>query len=203
VLGGEAETAGGGAAWLPGEVQHYRELAELTAGKKGALLKTLPLTWRFLPVGGIPADWTYQGPVGADPAAAPLAARQPPGTAAPWRDARADLYLQAQGIAGEGPVSALGYYWYRTRVDLSSREASGPVRLMFPGLFNEAWLFVNGRFVAHRPVAEPWWLTDYRFEWDVDVTGFLSKGSNVIALRGFNPHHFAGMFRRPFFYRPR
>lgn len=32
VLGSGAETAGGGAAWLAGEVQQYRKLAELTAG---------------------------------------------------------------------------------------------------------------------------------------------------------------------------
>ena len=74
--------------------------------------------------------------------------------------------------------------------------------LMFPGIFNEAWLYVNGKMVAHRAYREPWWQTDYRFEWDVDVTAFFQPGRNDIALRVFNPHHLGGMFRRPFLYRP-
>jgi len=77
------------------------------------------------------------------------------------------------------------------------------LHLMFPGLFNEAWLYVNGALVAHRNYKEPWWRTDYRFTWDVDISRYVRRGSNQIALRGFNPHHFAGMFRRPFVYRPR
>jgi hypothetical protein len=78
----------------------------------------------------------------------------------------------------------------------------GPLHILFPGLFNEAWLYLNGRYAGHRAYREPWWETDYRFEWDVDLLGRLRAGRNVVALRGFNPHHFAGMFRRPFLYRP-
>ena len=64
-------------------------------------------------------------------------------------------------------------------------------------------LYVNGELVGHRNQAEPWWQGDYRFEWDVDLTGRLRPGPNEIALRGFNPHHFGGLFRRPFVYAPR
>ena len=60
---------------------------------------------------------------------------------------------------------------------------------------------MNGKLVEHRTVREPWWRTDYRFEWDVDLRGKVQPGKNVITLRGFNPHHFGGMFRRPFLYR--
>jgi len=35
----------------------------------------------------------------------------------------------------------------------------------------------------------------------VDLTGKLKPGENLIALRIDNPHHFGGMFRRPFLYR--
>lgn len=202
VVGPEAETAVGGAVWLPGEVQHYRELAELTDGRKGKLLKKLPLIWSFSHAGGIPADWTYEGPIGRDAFSDPRAALEPPTPIQDWREVRADIYLQAQGVLADNPVSALGHYRYRSTIEISRRETGEPVRLMFPGLFNEAWLFVNGRFVGHRPFPEPWWRTDYRFEWDVDVSGFLREGRNAIVLRGFNPHHFAGMFRRPFLYTP-
>jgi len=62
---------------------------------------------------------------------------------------------------------------------------------------------VNGRPVAQRKFDEPWWRNGYAFQWDVDLTGKLTVGRNAIQLIGFNPHHFAGMFRRPFLYRPR
>ena len=94
-----------------------------------------------------------------------------------------------------------GYLWYRTDVTLSAAEAAGPVQLMFPGLFNEAWLYVNGQPVAHRDFPRLWWLADYKFEWDVPLGAALRPGTNTIALRLHNPHHLGGMFRRPFLYR--
>jgi hypothetical protein len=73
--------------------------------------------------------------------------------------------------------------------------------LKFPGVFNEGWLFVNGKEVGYRPFKGLWWLNDYRFEWDVDLSGKLTPGRNRLTLRLNNPHHFGGMFRRPFLYR--
>ena len=75
---------------------------------------------------------------------------------------------------------------------------------MFPGLFNEAWLYVNGR--AQRlgaTTVNRGGETTIKLEWDVDLTSRLKPGRNEIVIRGFNPHHYAGMFRRPFLYRKR
>ena len=72
---------------------------------------------------------------------------------------------------------------------------------MCPGLFNEAWLYVNGQRTAWREYREPWWGNDYKLQWDADITSRLQRGRNEIVIRGFNPHHYAGMFRRPFLYR--
>ena len=55
--------------------------------------------------------------------------------------------------------------------------------------------------MAHRPFLARWWNSDYKFEWDVDISGKLKAGNNLITLRGWNPHHFGGIFRRPFLYR--
>lgn len=198
VVGDEAETAKGGPMWLPGEVQQYRDLAGLAGGGAGRLVAKLPLVWDFLRGAPVPAGWSYSGPEG--PGAGAAAALPPEGTG--WRPVRSDLYLQAQDPEGTDETGALGHYWYRCEVELAPGAAGGPLRLMFPGLFNEAWLYVNGAFVAHRAFKEPWWLSDYRFEWDAEVTGRLREGRNAIALRGFNPHHFAGLFRRPFLYAP-
>ena len=56
--------------------------------------------------------------------------------------------------------------------------------------------------VAHRPQGGMWWLNDYAFQWDVDLSAKLKPGKNSISLRINNPHHMGGMFRRPFLYTP-
>ena len=64
------------------------------------------------------------------------------------------------------------------------------------------WLYGNGSLAAHRDGYQPlWWRNDYRFEWDVDLTGLLTGGSNRFTLRLHVPHGPGGMFRRPFLYR--
>ncbi|MGB5686097.1 MAG: hypothetical protein WBM35_09805 [Candidatus Electrothrix sp.] len=65
------------------------------------------------------------------------------------------------------------------------------------------WLSLNGEEIAHRQQDKLWWNNDYRFEWDVDLTGKLKQGKNIVALRVDSRHHFAGMFRRPFIYAAR
>ena len=188
-----------GSAWLPGEVAQMRELASITNGPSGKLVAQLPVEWWFRRSAPIPADWTYAGPEGGIPNDAELAVQQP-ATAKGWRRVRTDLYLQGQGIISEDGQSALGHFWYQTEMNLTPGQLSSNLHIMFPGLFNETWLYVNGDLVSHRKVWEPWYQNDYKFEWDVDVNGSLRPGRNVIALRGFNPHHVAGMFRRPFIY---
>jgi hypothetical protein len=178
-----------GPGWLPGEVEQMKDLAALTNGTRGTLLARTPLEWAFRRDPhdtGLARGWAYT-PAGAD--------------GEPWERLRTDLYLQAQGVLLADHQSYLGYWWYQTELDLTAAQAAGNVRLLFPGLFNESWLYVNGTLVAHRTVREPWWLTDYRFEWDVDLAGKLKPGKTLITLRGFNPHHMGGMFRRPFLYK--
>jgi len=56
--------------------------------------------------------------------------------------------------------------------------------------------------MAHRPQNAMCWNNDYRFEWDVELTGKLHPGTNTLVLRWHNPHHMGGIFRRPFLYQP-
>jgi hypothetical protein len=189
-----------GPAWLAGEVGQYAGLQALTDGTKGRLVTRLPLDWQFKVEKPLSKLWRYAGPEGSAVGDSRLATEGMSSDG--WRSARSDLYLQGQGILAEDGQSALGHFWYRTKVDVGAVAPASNLHLMFPGLFNEAWLYVNGKPVAHRDYKEPWWRTDYRFEWDVDVSGLLHPGSNDIALRGFNPHHLGGMFRRPFLYCP-
>jgi hypothetical protein len=198
VVGPAPETVQGGPMWLLGEVEQYRHLARLADGSEGSLVAKLPLLWDFKRAEPVPPGWTYKGPEQDD---GWRSMSIPPAGSGGWRSVSTDLYLQAQGIVADDPVSAIGTYWYRTGIDLAPGQIAGEIHLIFPGLFNEAWLWVNGRPVGHRDYREPWWTTDYRFEWDVDVSAQLRPGANEIVLRGFNPHHFAGIFRRPFLYR--
>jgi uncharacterized protein DUF4838/glycosyl hydrolase family 2 len=195
-----------GYAWWPGEVQQYKELVPFTDGRKGQLVARLPLVWNFRRDEkdvGLKEGWEKQAvdltwwkslsqPVS-------LADRwDNPGN---WEQVRSDLYLQAQGIITKDFQSYTGHGWYQTDFELTAEQTQGPVHLRFPGLFNECWLYVNGQQVSHRPFKGVWWLNDYRFEWDVDLSGKLPAGKNSVVLRIHNPHHLGGMFRRPFLYR--
>jgi hypothetical protein len=175
-----------GYAWWPGEVQQYRELIPWVDGSKGNRIVNLPLEWSFRRDpndSGLKEKWHSQQ-VGPE-----------------WGKLRTDLYAQAQGVVTDDYQSFTGHLWYDTEIDLSDQDIAGNVHLRFPGIFNECWLYLNGNEIAHRPMKGLWWLNDYRFEWDVDLAGKLKAGANRITIRMHNPHHFGGMFRRPFLYR--
>jgi hypothetical protein len=193
-----------GAAWFPGEVEQYRKLTKLTDGETGTLVQKLPLEWLFR---------TDPQNVGVDQKWSSAAIELPtkPVGAARWQDVqsqsekwqllRTDLYAQAQGIVSAEHQGYTGHAWYRTDIELPADKAVAKLQLMFPGLFNEGWLYINGEQVAHREKYNPvWWYNAYEFEWDVPVGGKLKAGKNTIALRIHNPHHMGGMFRRPFLY---
>jgi hypothetical protein len=196
-----------GAPWWPGEVQQYATLAGYLDGAKGRLIAKLPLAWAFrrdkMRVGvknnyaTQPVDLSYYEITTNRYTCANL--KDYPDQ---WEMLRTDLYAQAQGIRDPDRQSFTGDLWYRTDVALTAAQADGNVHLMFPGLFNECWLYVNGREVAYRKQNILWWGNNYTFEWDVDLTGKLKAGQNTLALRANCEHHFGGMFRRPFLYAP-
>jgi hypothetical protein len=196
-----------GYAWWPGEVKQYRELLPYTDGTKGRLVAKLPLVWNFR---RDPKDVGVQEGWHKQPAdlswwnglKRPVSLADRQNNPGHWEQLRTDLYAQAQGVITPDYQSYSGHAWYQTDVELDAGQAQGGLHVRFPGLFNECWLYVNGEPVAHRPFKGVWWMNDYRFEWDVDLTGKLKAGKNSIVLRLHNPHHMGGMFRRPFLYQP-
>lgn len=195
-----------GYAWWPGEVRQYRELHQLINGDKGALLLKLPLEWAFRRdpnnigikenFAAAPLDMTFwnanKGTYSLD-----LRKDYPPSE---WEMLRTDLYIQAQGVRNPDRQSYTGFAWYRTEAEIPAGKEKDKLRIRFPGLFNECWLYLNGEEIAHREIDKLWWNNDYRFEWDVDLSGKLKPGKNVLALRADVRHHYGGMFRRPFIY---
>ena len=195
-----------GYAWWPGEVKQYKELAPLINGEKGQLLRKLPLDLPFRrddDDSGLKKGYHTQkvdlSEWKAKKASLTLDNRKDWGDA--WEMVSSDLYPHAQGVRHPDRQSYTGHLWYRLDTDFGKSHSS-PIRLKFPGLFSECWLYVNGEEVAHRKIRPIWWYNDYRFEWEVDLAGKLKPGENQIALRVNNPHHFGGIFRRPFFYVP-
>lgn len=194
-----------GYPWWPGEVKQYRELLPLTDGRQGQLVTRLPLTWalhRDTAGKGVergfatgPVDLAYWKKHRSELSLDGL--KDYPDQ---WEQVRTDLYAQAQGIRHPDRQSYTGHLWYRTDVTLTADQSAGNLHVRFPGLFNECWLFINGREVAQRKQGKVWWKNDYRFEWDVDLTGQLRPGVNSITVRCHCEHHFGGMFRRPFLY---
>lgn len=207
VIGVAAENDKSDAAWWPGEVRQYRELSAFTDGTKGKLITKTPLEWAFRRDPndtGLASGWGYKSPDltwwNAQKDKSGFAVHQHnPGQ---WEMLRTDLYMQAQGVLSPDYHSYTGYAWYHTDVKLDAKSAQGKVHLRFPGLFNECWLYVNGYLVAHRTQKPMWWSNSYKFEWDIDLTDKVKPGQNSITLRLHNPHHFGGIFRRPFLYQP-
>lgn len=172
------DTLENGASFWSGEIEYYKALAKLKGSNKTV---QTPLEWSYTPD---PYDeGTWRGWAGR-----PLEGRP----------VRTDLYLQAQGILTEDYHTPPGFGWYSTEVELPQEGW----HLVFPGLFNQGWLYVNGVLVAHRPQHPLWWRNDYNFRWDVDLSGHLKQGKNRIVLRTPMSLHLAGMFRRPFLYSP-
>ena len=196
-----------GFPWFPGEVKQYQELLSFTNGQKGSLITKLPLRWAFRRdknrrgaeqrYADGPTDLGYWNKHNED-----LDLHNRKDYPDQWEMLRVDLYAQAQGIRDPDRQSYTGGLWYRTDVDLSTDQTGGTPHIRFPGLFNQCVLYINGQEVARREQGQIWWLNDYRFEWDVDLSNKLRPGKNTIALYCDCEHHFGGMFRRPFLYQP-
>ena len=197
-----------GPAWFFGERQQYTALAEVTDGSQGKLVARLPVEWSFRRdphdtglasyFAGRKADLTYWQ-ANKHQYSTPGSRKDYPTTE--WEVIRTDLYPQAQGVLHPDWQAFTGIMWSKTEIELKKEQTQGNVHVRFPGLFAEAWLYVNGYLAAHRPQQGMWWINDYSFEWDVDLTGRLTPGINDITLRTRCTHHVGGMFRRPFLYR--
>ena len=196
-----------GTAFWPGEVQQYRELVELVDGTKGRLLMTLPLEWalhRDKSMTGMvrgflnrPIDLSVWRAHGGE-----LTLEMRKDYPDSWEMIRTDLYVQAQGVRDPDGQSFTGDLWYRTEFRLSPEQIVQNPHIRFPGIFNACELYMNGREAARRELAEPWWLADYRFEWDVSIASFARAGVNALTLRCHVLNHWGGIFRRPFLYAP-
>ncbi len=169
----------------------YHKLADLANGKSGELIALLPEQAQFSTDPndeGRFAGWYL-----------------PAFDSGHWSTIQSTKPFYAQGYMSKEGYPYLGNIWYRFEVDIPDSARGKPVHLMCPVVDTEAWAWVNGKYVGHRPYHESY---ERPCEFDVDVSGALEPGKkNVIALRVSTSQNRAaaadGMCSRAFLYASR
>ena len=169
----------------------YQKLADMMNGKTGELIALAPREVRFSldePDLGKYEHWY-----------APAYDRSK------WRtlDTTRPYYLQ--GYLSDRGVPYRGLMWYVFDVDVPKSAAGKRVMVYSPVIVAEAWVWMNGRYIGHRPYTEAY-IRPAPLE--LDVTDAVKPGEhNVIAVRvgtGMNltqaPDGFQG---RLFLYSPK
>ena len=107
-------------------------------------------------------------------------------------------HLDDQGFPYHGTI------WYRLNVDVPAAAAGKPAKLYCMVAETEAWVWVNGEFVGHRPYIEAYIRPS---PIDMDVTEALQPGRNQVAIRlhtNYQPAQMsAGLVSRLFLYAPK
>jgi hypothetical protein len=170
---------------------YYRKLADRTTGKTGELIAVLP------------EEAAFQ----LDPRDAGRFARWylPEHADKTWERWKTTVPFYINGHRDKNGYPYMGAMWYRLTVDVPASAKGKKVVLYAPALETEAWGWVNGKFVGHRPYREAY---ERPNELDFDVTAALVPGQkNLVVLRlhtGLNAaQQAAGMTSRLFLSAPR
>jgi hypothetical protein len=170
--------------------QHYQKLADLTSGKTGDLVAVLPEQAAFAidpNDAGRFEEW-YQP--GFDTKA--------------WKAVPTTKPFYLNGLMDAEGYTYMGAMWYRLEVDVPSKFRGRPISLYALAVETEAWVWVNGQYIAYRPYIEAY---TRPIEVDMDVTSAVKPGKNVFVLRvqtGLNRASAAdGILSRLFLYSPK
>ena len=175
----------------PDRARYYRKLTDLTNGKTGDLVALPPEKALFQ------IDPNDEGRFQrwSDPA------YKTDG----WKTILTTQPFYAQGFMSPEGYPYTGYAWYRLETDVPAKFAGRPVTFLAPVVETEAWLWVNGKYVGHRPYKEAY---ERPNEMELDVTEAVKPGQkNVIVLRvatGLSRSQAAGgLSARPLLYSPK
>ena len=160
-------------------VNYYRSLAADMNGEAGDLVAMLPRKTLFRTDphdDGIAQEWYRPG--------LPQSG---------WRRVDTGRPFYAQGCIDRRGYPYTGQMWYRFKVDVPGAAAGRRIMLVLPVVETEAWCWVNGEYIGHRPYAEAY---TKPIEVRLDVTSAIAPGkANEIALRvgtGLNAASAAG-----------
>jgi hypothetical protein len=170
---GSAEPSSGVWYWgITDRAKYYRKLADKMTGKTGSLVAMLPQRAAFTLdpddegrfAGWYRPDWNTQR-WNSLTTAQPFYLQGP--KTEPYMDKSGHVYM--------------GAMWYLFKVDVPKVAAGRTIKLLLPTIEAEAWVWVNGQYVGHRPYRETY---ERPNDMDQDVTSALRPGSpNVISVR--------------------
>jgi hypothetical protein len=171
--------------------KYYISLADMTSGKTGDLVATLPAIARLSTDphdDGLYQEWYGKG------------ARN-----AAWRSMDATTPFYTQGFEDAEGHPYVGNLWYRFGVNVPASARGRKVLLYVPAIETEAWCWVNGQYVGYRPYLEAYTRPN---QMEVDVTSALKPGAdNIIVLRvntGLSvAQSSGGLVSRAFLYSPK
>jgi hypothetical protein len=169
---------------------YYQKLAEMQSGKTSKLVAQLPQQAKFATDPkdeGRFAGW-YQA--GWD--------------TSKWKNITTAEPFYLQGYMDKSGYPYLGNVWYQFKVNVPEVARGQKVLLYAPVVETEAWAWVNGKYIGHRPYHESY---ERPNEMELDVTDALKPGqANVISIRvstSFNSAAVAGgLIGRLFLYTP-
>ena len=147
--------------------KYYQKLLEMTSGARGELVALLPDEAAFRTDeqdDGLFAGW-YQPEV------------SPEG----WRTVTTTRPFYVQGSIDSRGFPYVGLAWYRFKIDVPVSARGKRLLLYAPVVETEAWAWVNGQYVGHRPYTEAYQRPNAM---ELDVTEALRPGrTNTIAIR--------------------
>ena len=170
---------------------YYKEMAALTTGEKGEMITILPERARFRidPRDDGRFDGWYRTDFDDSD----------------WESMLTTIPFYAQGkYLDEQGFPYLGAMWYRMDVDVPAGAAGKTAKIHCMAAETEAWVWVNGKFVGHRPYIGAYIRPN---KIDMDVTDALIPGQkNQVVVRlhtNIQPAEMAaGMASRLFLYAP-
>lgn len=170
---------------------YYQKMADLTTGKTGDMVAVLPeqAKFRIDPRDEGRFDGWYR----------------PGFNDRDWQNALTTRPFFAQGQhLDEKGFPYMGALWYRLDVQVPASAKGKTVKLYCPAAETEAWVWVNGKFVGHRPYIEAYIRPA---PIDMDVTNALIPGQkNSVVVRmhtNYMPSQMAtGLVSRLFLYSP-
>jgi hypothetical protein len=172
-----------------GQAQRFAELQQNTRGAQGTLIAEVPLQAKFQRDRfneGVVAEWYLPG---FDDSG--------------WKTKNTFLTWDAQDPPEDSKGHDFdGYGWYRFNLKVPPEAAGKPLKLFLGGVINEGWVWINGDYVGHRPWYL-WWAGRKRLEMEVDATGLVKAGDNVVTVRVWNNAEIGGLLRRGFLWAPK
>ena len=171
---------------------HYERLAAMTTGETGEMIAVLPERAKFSidPRDEGRFDGWYR----------------PEWDDRDWQDFLTTRPFFAQGSHfDEKGYPYMGALWYRLQADVPDSAEGKPVRIHCMAAETEAWVWVNGKFVGHRPYIDAY-IRPCAI--DMDVSDALIPGEeNSVVVRlhtNIQPAQMAaGLVSRLFLYSPK